>query len=164
MSSYSFDVESTYDRGEMNNVYDQVQRELGSRYDLKGTQASIEWLEEKNGVKITGDNQYHLDAIMDILRKKAANRNISQKVFDTSKAPETTNLRMIWAVQFKNGLSQDDAKKITKLLRDTNPKVKAQIQGDGVRVISAKKDELQAAMQAVREADFSFPIVFTNFR
>lgn len=163
MGTFSFDIESTYDVGEMNNVYDQVQRELGSRFDLKGTHAALEWLDDKKGLKLYGDNQYHLDAIMDMLRKKAGTRGVSQKTFDTTKEPETTNLRMIWQVPLKNGLSQDEAKKITKLLRDKLPKIKAQIQGDGIRVMSGKKDELQEAMQAVREADFPFPVIFTNF-
>lgn len=164
MAQFSFDIESTYDVGEMNNVYDQTQRELGTRYDLKGTHAQLEWLDDKKGLKIYGDNQYHLDAIIEMLRKKAGTRGVSQKTFDVSKEPETTNLRMIWEVPLKNGLKQDDAKKITKILRDELPKVKAQIQGDSIRVMSAKKDELQLAMQLVRNADLDFPVLFTNFK
>lgn len=164
MATFSFDIESTYDIGEMNNVYDQTQRELQTRYDLKGTHAQLEWLEDKKGVKIYGDNQYHLDAIIDMLRKKSASRNISQKTFDTSNEPETTNLRMIWEVPFKNGLKQDDAKKVSKLIRDELPKVKTQIQGDSIRVMSPKKDELQSAMQLLRTAELDFPIVFTNLK
>jgi uncharacterized protein YajQ (UPF0234 family) len=164
MPTFSFDIESTYDTGEMNNVYDQVQRELGARYDLKGTQATLEWLDDKKGFKICGDSQYHLDAIIDMLRKKAATRGISQKTFDVSEEPQTTNLRMIWKVLFKNGLKQDDSKKITKILREELPKIKAQIQGEGIRVMSAKKDELQAAMQLINSKDLDFPISFTNFR
>ncbi len=164
MANFSFDIESTYDVGEMNNVYDQVQRELGARYDLKGTQTSMEWLDDKKGLKICGDIQFHLDAVIELLRKKAATRGISQKTFDVSQEPETTNLRMIWKVPFKNGLKQDDAKKVTKLLRDEMPKVKTQIQGEGIRVMSAKKDELQAAMQLLKSQDFDFPLIFTNFR
>ncbi|MCA9345882.1 YajQ family cyclic di-GMP-binding protein [Candidatus Saccharibacteria bacterium] len=164
MGMFSFDIESTYDVGEMNNVYDQAQREISTRYDLKGTQASLEWLDDKKGVKICGDNQYHLDAIIEMLRKKAATRGVSQKTFDVSEEPETTNLRMIWKVVFKNGLKSDDANAITKLLRDKLPKVKSQIQGESVRVMSGKKDELQSAMQIVRDANFDFPITFTNFR
>ncbi len=164
MASFSFDIESTYDVGEMNNVYDQVQKELGNRYDLKGTHAELQWLDDKKGVKIYGDNQYHLDAIIDMLRKKAAIRSVSQKTFDVSRDPETTNLRMIWEVPFKNGLKQDDAKKITKLLKEKLPKVKTQIQGEGIRVMSPKKDDLQQAMQVIREANFDFPVNFTNFR
>ena len=164
MGTFSFDIESTYDIGEMNNVYDQTQRELGTRYDLKGTHAQLEWLDDKKGLKIYGDNQYHLDAIIEMLRKKAGLRGVSQKTFDVSKEPETTNLRMIWEVPLKNGLKQDDAKKITKILRDELPKVKAQIQGDSIRVMSAKKDELQMAMQLVRSAELDFPVLFTNFK
>jgi len=164
MAQFSFDIESTYDIGEMNNVYDQVQKELINRYDLKGTQAKLEWLDDKKGVKISGDNQYHLDAIIEMLRKKAGIRNVSQKTFDVSQEAETTNLRMIWVVPFKNGLKQDDSKKITKLLRDELPKVKAQIQGDAIRVMSAKKDELQSAMRLIQSKDFDFPTTFTNFR
>lgn len=164
MALFSFDIESTYDAGEMNNVYDQALRELSNRFDLKGTQASLEWLEDKKGFKLCGDNQFHLDAVIDIIRKKAASRNVSQKTFNTDATPETTNLRMIWTVPFRNGLSQDDAKKISKLLREELPKIKSQIQGDALRVMGAKKDELQAAMQLVRQQDYPFPVIFTNYR
>jgi uncharacterized protein YajQ (UPF0234 family) len=164
MAQFSFDIESTYDYGEMNNVFDQAQKELQNRYDFRGTHVALEWLDDKKGVKIYGDSQYHLDAVIEILRKKAAARNVSQKTFDTSKEPETTNLRMIWVVPFKNGLSSDNTKKITKLLKDELPKIKTQIQGESVRVMSSKKDELQSAMQVVRSKDFDFPIIFTNLR
>lgn len=99
-----------------------------------------------------------------MLRKKAGIRGVSQKTFDVSQEPETTNLRMIWIVPFKNGLKQDDAKIITKLLREELPKVKAQIQGEAIRVMSPKKDELQAAMQLLQTKDFDFPVIFTNYR
>jgi len=164
MAQFSFDIESTYDAGEMNNVFDQAQRELAQRYDLKGTHASLEWLDGKKGFKISSDNQFHLDAIIELLRKKAAARNVNQKSFDVSNDPETTNLRMIWQVPLKNGLKSEDSKRITKLLKDKFPKLKTQIQGEAIRVNSPKKDELQAVMQTLRQADFDFPLVFTNFR
>lgn len=164
MAVFSFDIVSDYDKGEMNNVFDQAQREISARYDFKGSNASLEWLGDKEGFKIIGDTQFHLDSIMDIIRKKAASREISQKTFDTSKDPETTNLRMYWSVPFKKGLDQDKAKKITNSIRTTYPKVKTQIQGDEVRIMSPKKDELQAVMQFIRGTDFDFPINFTNFR
>lgn len=164
MAQFSFDIESTYDAGEMNNVFDQVQRELSTRYDLKGTQTALEWLDSKKGLKIYGDTQFHLDAVIDMVRRKAGTRNISQKTFDTSQQPQTTNLRMIWEVPFKNGLKSDDAKKITKLLKEKFPKLKSQIQGESVRVISPKKDELQSAIQILKGTDFDFPLTFSNFR
>lgn len=164
MAQFSFDIESSYDIGEMNNVYDQTQKELVNRYDLKGTRTALEWLDDKKGVKIYGDTQFHLDAVIDMLRKKAATRNVSQKTFDVSKEPETTNLRMIWIVPFKSGLKQEDSKRINKFLKEEISKIKTQIQGESIRVTSTKKDELQQAMQLLKSKDFDFPIVFTNFR
>lgn len=164
MAHFSFDIVSDYDKAEMNNVFDQVLREIGSRYDFKGTSANVEWLEDKKGLKITGDNQFQIDSIIDMVRKKAATREVSQKTFDTTKEPVSSNLKMTWEVLFLKGLTQDKAKKITSLLRDKLPKVKAIIQGEEIRVMSPKKDELQEAMQLVRDANFDFPVSFTNFR
>jgi uncharacterized protein YajQ (UPF0234 family) len=164
MANFSFDVESDYDKAEMNNVYDQTQREIDSRYDFKGTPAAIEWLDDKKGFKITGSGEWQIDAILDIVRKKLATRGISQKVLDTSKDIVESNLKTTQEVPFKQGLDQDKAKQITKLLRDTFPKVKAQIQGDAVRVMSNSKDDLQAVMQLLRTQDFDFPVSFTNYR
>lgn len=165
MAQFSFDIVSDYDKAEMNNVFDQVQREMTNRYDFKGTAAAIDWLNgDKTGIKITGDSAYHLDAIADIFRKKLAARNQSQKVLDTSAEPITSNLKMTWELVFKKGLDQDKAKKITSLIRDKAPKAKTQIQGQEVRVTSSSKDELQAIMQLLRTQDFDFPLNFTNFR
>lgn len=163
--NFSFDVVSNYDASEMNNVVDQARREILTRYDFKGTSAGVEFSSDsKESLKITGNNQYQLDAIMDMLRKKAATRGVSQKVFDTSAEPETSNLKMTWLISFKQGLDQEKAKKITKLIREKLPKVKTQIQGEEVRVTSGKKDELQAAMSLIKEANFDFPISFTNLK
>lgn len=165
MANFSFDIVSDYDKAEMNNVFDQAQREIDSRYDFKGTSAQLEWLDgDKNGLKITGDSDYQIEAIIDMVRKKLAAREQSQKVLDTSKEATTTNLKTTKEVPFKKGLDQEKAKKITKLVRDELPKVKTQIQGDEVRVQSGKKDELQAVMQLLKSQDFDFPISFTNFR
>ncbi len=164
MANFSFDIVSDYDKAEMNNVFDQAQREIDSRYDFKGTGAKLEWLDDKAGLKITGDSDYHIEAIIDMVRKKLATRGQSQKVLDTSKEATTTNLKTTKEVPFKKGLDQEKAKKITKLVRDELPKVKTQIQGDEVRITSAKKDELQQTMHLLKSQDFDFPVSFTNFR
>ena len=165
MGNFSFDIVSDYDKAEMNNVFDQTKKEITSRYDFKGTQADLEWLDgDKTGLKITGDSDYHIDAILDIVRKKLATRGQSQKVLDVSKEATTTNLKTTKEVLFKKGISGDNAKKVTAKIRDSYPKVKPTIQGDEIRVVSPKKDELQAVMQLLREADFDFPLDFTNFR
>ncbi len=165
MAQFSYDIVSEYDKAEMNNVFDQTQREISSRYDFKGTPAELEWLNtEKTGFKITGNSDYQLDAILDILRKKLATRGQDQKVLDSSKEPVTSNLKTTKEVPFLQGLDQDKAKKITKLLRDELPKLKAQIQGETVRITSGSKDDLQVSMQLIKSKDFDFPINFTNFR
>ena len=165
MANFSFDVVSEYDKAEMNNVFDQVQRELANRYDFKGTPAAMEWLNgDKTGFKLTGSGDWQIDAILDIVRKKLAAREQSQKVLDVSHDIVESNMKTTKEVPFVHGLGQDKAKKITSLLRDKFPKVKAQIQGEAVRITSAKKDELQAVMQLLRAQDFDFPLSFTNYR
>jgi len=165
MAQFSFDIVSDYDKSELNNVVDQAQRELANRYDLKGTKAALDWSDnDKVALKITGDSDFHIDAILDIVRKKLATRGQSQKVLDTTKDATTTNLQTIKIVPLKKGLDQEKAKKITALIREQQPKVKTQIQGDEVRVISPKKDELQTVMTLLRSQDFDFPIDFTNYR
>lgn len=165
MTQFSFDVVSEYDKAEMNNVFDQVQREISSRYDFKGTPAGIEWLtSDKTGFKVTGNGEWQVDAILDIVRKKLAAREQSQKVLDTTKELTESNLKTVKEVPFKQGLDQQKAKKITSLLREKLPKVKAQIQGDTVRITSNSKDDLQAAIQLLHGQDYDFPLNFTNYR
>ena len=164
MATFSFDIVSEYDKAEMNNVYAQAEKEIASRYDFKGTPAAIEWLGDKKGLKIIGSNEWQIDAVLDIVRKKLATREISSKVLDLSKDVHESNLRATKEVPFIEGLDQEKAKKITKLLKEQLPKVKAQIQGNTVRVSSGSKDELQAVMSAVRSADFDFVTSFTNYR
>lgn len=165
MANFSFDVVSEYDKAEMNNVFDQTKREMTSRYDFKGTPADIEWLDaEKTGLKVTGSGEWQIDAILDIVRKKLASRNQSQKVLDTSKEPTVANLKTTKEVLFKQGLDQEKAKKITALIRENLPKVKIQIQGDIVRITSGSKDDLQAVMKLLQAQEFDFPVAFTNYR
>ncbi|HET6747324.1 MAG TPA: YajQ family cyclic di-GMP-binding protein [Candidatus Saccharimonadales bacterium] len=164
MATFSFDIVSDYDKAEMNNVFSGVEREIGTRYDFKSTPASIEWLNDKTGFKIIGANQWQCDAILDIVRKKLASRNQTSKVLDTSKTPSESNLKMTWEIPFKQGLSQDNAKSISKLIREKAPKAKSQIQGDAVRVTSGSKDELQAVIRLLQEEDFDFPLQFINYR
>lgn len=165
MANFSFDIVSDYDKAEINNVFDQVQREITSRYDFKGTPAAAEWLNgDKTGLRIIGAGEWQIDAILDIVRKKLAARNQSQKLLDTSQEISESNLKASKDVPFKKGLDQEKAKRITKQIREAFPKVKPTIQGDAIRVSSNNKDELQAVMQLVRTADYDFPVSFTNYR
>lgn len=165
MAQFSFDIVSEYDKAEMNNVFDQAKREMSSRYDFKNTPADIEWLNgDKTGFKITGSGDWQIDAILDIVRKKLASRDQSQKVLEVSKEVIESNLKATKEVPLKQGLDQEKAKKITALIRETVPKAKSQIQGDAVRVTSNSKDDLQAVIQLLRTQDFDFPLSFTNYR
>lgn len=165
MATFSFDIVSEYDKAEMNNIFAGTEREIGNRYDFKGTPAAIEWLNgDKTGIKIIGANQWQCDAILDVIRKKLAAREQSAKVLDLTKTPQESNLKTTWEIPFKQGLSQEDAKKITKQLRDEVPKAKAQIQGDAVRVTSASKDELQKVITLLKASDYDFPLEFINYR
>ena len=165
MPTFSFDAVSDYDKAELNNVFDQTQREISSRYDFKGTPAALDWLNgDKTGFKVTGASEWQIDAILDIIRKKLAARGQSQKLLDTGRPVTESNLKASKEVPFKKGLDQDKAKKITALIRDKYPKAKSQIQGDLVRVSSGSKDDLQAVIQLLGAQDFDFPLSFTNYR
>lgn len=164
-STFSFDIVSDYDLAEVINAIDQTKREIQTRYDLKGTSAGIDFRDaNKTGVTIMGDNEFHVDAILDILRKKLAGRGVSQKILDVSTPPVTSNMKVSQDVAFRKGLDQDKAKKITALIRQEFPKIKAHVQGAEIRVVSSKKDELQTVMQLLGQQDFDFPLSFTNYR
>lgn len=164
MAQFSFDIISSYDKAEMNNVYLQAEKEIGSRYDFRGTAASISWLADKKGIKATADSTWQLEQVIDLFGKKLAARNLTSKVLDTSGEIHESNMKVWQDIPFRDGLSQDNAKKITKALKESHPKLKTQIQGEEIRVTGSSKDELQAAMQTLKSIDFDFPLLFTNYR
>mgnify|MGYP001111839460 CR=1 FL=1 len=164
MATFSFDIVSDYDKAEMNNIYLQSEKEIGSRYDFKGTPAAIEWMSDKAGIKVTGSNEWQVDAVLDIVRKKLASRELSSKVLDLSKDIHESNMRATKEVPFKKGLSQEQSKQIAKVIRDDFKKVKAQIQGEELRISASSKDDLQSVMARVRELDVDTPLQFINFR
>ena len=161
---FSFDVVSDFDAGEMTNAIDQAQREIGQRYDFKGTSASIEFSDGKNGLNLVGDSRNQLNSLVDVIQSKLIRRDISPKVLDVSSEPTESGTGMKWQIPFKKGMNQDQAKKLTKVIREQYPKVKAQIQGDEVRVSSTSKDDLQGVMSLLKQQDLDFPLQFTNYR
>ena len=164
MPTFSFDIVSTYDKSEMNNVFLQTQKEIDNRFDFKGTPAAIEWIGDKTGIKVTGAGDWQIETILDILRKKLAARNQSSKSLDLTKGIITANLKSTKEITFVAGLTQEKAKHITSLLREKAPKVKGLIQGDSVRVTSSSKDELQNVIQLIYSQEFDFPVNFENYR
>ena len=164
MPSFSFDIVSEVDKAEMNNVFTQAEKEIATRYDFRGTSAAIEWLDDKKGFKLTGDSEWQVEAVLDIVRKKLAAREQSSKVLDLSKDKAVANLRTTWEIPFKAGLAQDIAKKIAADIRTEVPKAKPQIQGETVRVTSASKDELQKVILLVKAKEYDIPLQFVNYR
>ncbi len=161
---FSFDIVSDYDIAELSNAVDQAQRELGTRYDFKGTAAKLEFGDSKTSILIEGESQNQLDAILDMLQSKLVKRGVSLKVLDTSAAPVQGGKEMRWTIALRKGLDQDKAKQITKAIRDDYPKVKPQIQGDSVRVSATSKDDLQGVITLLKAKDFDFPLDFQNYR
>lgn len=164
MANFSFDIVSEYDKAEVNNVFMQAVREIGNRYDFKGTPAGLDWLGDKTGFVVTAANDMQLESIIDIVRRGLINRGQSTKVLDLTHEPTTSNLKMTQEIPFVAGLDSDKAKQVSKVVRDAFPKVKPQIQGDAVRVTSSSKDDLQKVMQLLREQELDFPLSFTNYR
>lgn len=164
MATFSFDIVSEYDKAEMSNVFAQVEKEIGSRFDFKGTPAAIEWLKDKSGFKLTGAGEWQIETLIDIIRKKLVTRGQSSKSLDLTKSVVESNLKATQEIPFKQGLSQDNAKLITKLLREELPKIKTQIQGDLVRATASSKDDLQAAMRLLDAQEYDFALAYTNYR
>jgi len=161
-SSYSFDIVSDFDRQEMVNAVDQTIRDLKSRYDLKDTQSTVEL--NPDSISINTDSEFTLEAIHGILRTRAAKRNLSQKIFEYGKVESASGGRVRQEVTLKKGISQEIAKKISKMVRDNFKKVQASIQGDAVRVSSKSKDDLQQVMQLLKQEDLPVALQFTNYR
>ena len=163
MSTYSFDCVSDFDRQELVNTVDQVRRDVAQRYDLKDSGTELE-LEEAS-LTITTASDMTLQAVEDVLRQKATKRNLSLKIFDFQAPEAVGGNRVKQVVKLRKGLSQEIAKKLTKLLRDEAPKsVKAQIQGDELRVSSKSRDDLQDVIALLKGKDLEIDLQFTNYR
>jgi cyclic-di-GMP-binding protein len=160
-SAYSFDVVSEYDRQELVNALDQANREIGSRYDLKDTKTEVELAEEE--ITIHTSSEFVLQSVTDIVQQKALKRGLSIKIFDAQKVESASGGRVRQIIKLKKGLTQELAKQVSKIVRDSS-KATAQIQGDAVRVVSKNRDELQAVIQTLKAEDFPVALQFTNYR
>lgn len=161
-SDSSFDIVSKVDRQEADNALNQAAKEINSRYDFKGTDASIEWSGEKIMMKAVSDDR--VKAVLDVFQSKLVRRGISLKSLDAGE-PYASGKEYRLEAAIKEGIDQENAKKISKLIRDEGPKgVKAQIQGDELRVSSKKRDDLQAVIAMLKSQDLDVDLQFTNYR
>jgi uncharacterized protein YajQ (UPF0234 family) len=161
-SDSSFDVVSQFDRQELVNAIDQTTREIATRYDLKNTGSQITL--DKNSLTLTSASEFTLKAVRELLLTKAARRNLSTKILDFGKVEPAARGTVRQTVQLRQGIDQDLARQISKLVRDRFPKLRPQIQGDAVRVAGTSKDMLQASMKLLREQDYPVPLQFINYR
>ncbi len=163
MADSSFDVVSKVDRQEVDNALNQTVKELSTRYDFRGTGASIEWSGEEK-IVLTAESEDRVKAALEVFREKLIRRDISLKAFETGDPQASGKVYKITGT-VKQGISQETAKKIAKKIRDEGPKgVKAQIQGEELRVSSKSRDDLQQVISLLKGADFDAALQFVNYR
>ncbi len=159
----SFDVVSKINRQEVDNALNQTAKEISTRFDFRGVGASIAWSGD-HGVEIRANSEERANAVLDVFKDKLVRRSVSLKVLDAGE-PKLSGKEYRLAISLREGISQEDAKKISKLIRDEGPKgVRAQVQGDELRVSSKKKDELQDVISLLKAREFDLALQFVNYR
>ncbi|GIO96394.1 YajQ family cyclic di-GMP-binding protein [Paenibacillus sp. FSL W8-0187] len=161
-SENSFDIVSKMDMQELSNAVNQAEREIENRFDFKGSKSSLKL--DKDALVIASDDEYKLNAVIDILQTKMVKRGLSLKNVEYSKIEPASMGTVRQRLTLKQGIDQENSKKINILIRDSKLKVKSQIQGDQIRVTGKNKDDLQQIMQLLRKADLSLDLQFTNFK
>ena len=158
----SFDTVCEPNMVEVKNAVENTAKEIGTRFDFKGTSAGID-LKDKE-ITLFGDAQFQLTQVEDILTNKLAKRNVDVRFLDKGEVQKIGGDKVKQVVKVRSGIESEQAKKITRLVKDSKLKVQAAIQGDAVRVSGAKRDDLQAAMALIRKEIADLPITFNNFR
>ncbi|MGB3485564.1 MAG: YajQ family cyclic di-GMP-binding protein [Mycobacterium sp.] len=163
MADSSFDVVSKVDRQEVDNALNQAGKELATRFDFRGTETTIAWKSDEV-IELVSSTEERLKAAVDVFKEKLVRRDISMKAFDAGD-PQPSGKTFKVSGTLKQGISSEEAKKITKLIRDEGPKgVKAQIQGEEIRVSSKSRDDLQTVQSLLRGADLDVALQFVNYR
>jgi cyclic-di-GMP-binding protein len=158
----SFDIVSKLDRQEVDNALNQAAKEIGTRFDFRGVGAAIVWSGEH--IDIRANSEERALAVLDVFKDKLVKRGVSLKTLDPDD-PKPSGREYKMTVSLKEGITQDNAKKISKIIRDDGPKgVRAQIQGEELRVSAKKKDDLQTVISLLKGQDFDFAVQFVNYR
>jgi len=158
----SFDVVSQVDRQEVKNAVEQVNREIGNRFDFKGSDARIEQAELV--LTVFADDAFKLGQVLEVMRGRMAKRNVDVRTLELGAVEKISGDKVKQAVTVKTGIPVEKGKQLQKVLKDAKLKVAAAIQGDALRVSGSKKDDLQAAIQLLRRSVTDLPIQFINFR
>jgi len=163
-SNHSFDIVSEVDFQEVDNSVNQALKEITQRYDLKDSHTTIELSKKDKSISIHSKDDYALKQSIDILQTKFIRRGMSIKVLKLNEAETASGGTLRMNIDLRSGISKEDAKEITKLIKDSKLKVNAQIQDEQVRVTGSKIDDLQAVQQLIKDQDFAFPVQFVNYK
>ena len=158
----SFDITSEVNKMELKNAVDQANKELQNRFDFKGSDARVEQAEP--GLALYADDDFKLKQVMDLFTAKCAKRGVDMRALVAKGVEKVSGNKVKQAIDVRNGIEQEKAKQIVKLIKDAKLKVQASIQGTAVRVSGAKKDDLQAAIQLVKQSVTDLPLQFGNYR
>lgn len=158
----SFDIVSEVDLHEVRNAVDQVNKEVKTRFDFKGSDARVE--QSAYSLTVFADDDFKLDQVLDILRTKLTKRQVDVRCLDMGHVEKVSGNKVKQQVDVKTGLEKELAKKIIRIIKDSKLKVQASIQGDSVRVSGAKRDLLQEAIQLIKKAVVEYPLQYQNFR
>ncbi len=161
-SEYSFDIGATISRQEIQNSIDLVNKEIDNRFDFKGANVTIKL--DKDNIFLTAPDQMKMNQVIDIIQSKLLKRELNLKAFKFGEFESNVSGIVKCTCEIQNGLTQEQTKKITKVIKDSGVKVQSRVQGDAVRVTGKSKDDLQEIQRRVREADFDFHTVFENYR
>ncbi|MFI6293668.1 YajQ family cyclic di-GMP-binding protein [Nonomuraea sp. NPDC050790] len=163
MADSSFDIVSKIDHQEVDNALNQTVKEIGHRFDFKNTGASISWSGQQN-IEIKANSEERANAALDVFKEKIIKRGLSLKILDSGE-PKLSGKEYRMMIALKEGIDQENAKKISKMIRDEGPKgIKAQIQGEELRVSSKKKDDLQDVITLLKGKDLDIALQFVNYR
>ncbi len=158
----SFDVVSEVDRQELDNAVNQARKEVGQRYDFKGSKTTIDL--DKDAIHITSDDEYKVKAVVDVLQSKLVRRGVALNALTYEKIEPAAGGLAKQTLKIQQGIDTDRARQITKLIKESKMKVQAAIQGEQVRITGKKRDDLQEAITLLRQQDLGLPLQFTNFR
>lgn len=164
MADFSFDVVSKVNMAEAVNAVNQTAKEMENRYDFRGSKSSVALDEKKGEITVIGDDEMKLRNVIDILQTKLVKRGVGLKALEYGKVEDAAGGTLRQVITLRQGIPQDKAKQMTAAIRESKLKVKAEIRGDEIRVSGAKKDDLQAVIQLLREKDFGMELQFVNFR
>ncbi len=162
MADSSFDVVSDFDQQELVNTLDQVRREVATRYDFKGSKVGHGL--GKDAITLHADDEYRAGSVKDLIQSKAVRRNLSLKIFEWGKLEPAAGGTVRQEIKLKRGLTSEQAKELSKMIRENFPKTKPVIQGDAVRVSGKSRDDLQGVIAHLKGLDYPVALQFINYR